>query len=227
MSLGGRRGYDGPDIEEVLASIRRLIRTSDSSSPSSVAPVEHQPPLAELDPSDLLAPSRSARASARPGLSPFPPIGVAREVGSERRQPRVMTPCKDTLIARMGQRTFDTPPALTSENKDGPPDEGGFCPMPMLPSLKAIIGPAGGHEIPRARFGRENFLLGRAAADDADDTNDINPPAERGSSTTQSFDVDQTAALLRPILRQWVDDNMKQVFMKALRDAVIPPPDPK
>jgi hypothetical protein len=223
MSPAGGRGYDGPDIEEVLASIRRLIRTSDSSSPSSFAPVDHQPPLAELYPSDLSASSRSAHASARPGLSPFPPIGVAREVESERPQPRVMAPCKDTLIARMGQRTFDTPRALSFENKDGPPDEGGFCPMPLLP----IVGPVRGHEIPRARFGRENFLLGRGAADDADDMNEINPPAERGSASPQSFNVDQTAALLRPILRQWVDDNMKQVFMEALRDAVTTTPDPK
>lgn len=203
MSPAGGRGYDGPDIEEVLASIRRLIRTSDSSSPSPFAPVDHQPPLAKLA-----------------------PMGVAREVEPERPQPRVMAPCKDTLIARMGQRTLDSPRALSFENNDVPPDEGGFCPMPLLPSPNPIVGPVRGHEIPRARLGRESFLLGRGAADDADDINEIYSPAERGSASPQSFDVDQTAALLRPILRQWVDENMKQVFMKALRDAVTTP-DPK
>lgn len=198
MSPAGGRGYDGPDIEEVLASIRRLIQTSDSSSPSSFAPVGHRPPL-----------------------SAFPPIGVAREVESERPQPRVMAPCKDTLIARMGQRTFDAPRALSFENKDGPAGERGYGPIPALPSLKPNVGSARGHEVSHARVGQESFLFGRGAADEADDMKEIAPPAERGSASPQSFDVDQTAALLRPILRQWVDDNMKQVFMKALRDAVI------
>lgn len=242
MSPAEGRDRNELNIEEVLASIRRLIQTADHlSSPSPFASVERQPPPPELEPFDLPALFRPvAHAKAEPAKampapppppSPFLQMSVAPDAASERPQPRVMAQCKDTLIARMGQQTFAQPSVLSFEKKEAvQPDEGGFCLMPMLPPRLSelqspILGPARGYEIPRAKFGQESFLLGRGAADD---DGALDSPAQRSSAPAQSFDVDHTAALLRPILRQWVDDNMKQVFMKALLEEVIAPlPDEK
>lgn len=238
MSPAEGRDYYEPNIEEVLASIRRLIQTVDHpSSPSSFASVDRQPPLTEFEPFDLPALFRpEVQAKAEPAIAmpsppaPPPPLSLANfspKAESERPQPRVMAPCKDTLIARMGQQTTAPPPALSFERKeDVAPDEGGFCLMPMLPPRlselqKPMLAPVRGHEIPRAKLGHESFLLGRGAVDD---DSEPDRPEERSGAQAQSFDVDHTAALLRPILRQWVDENMKQVFMKALHDEVIAPP---
>jgi cell pole-organizing protein PopZ len=238
MSPAEGRDYDELDIGEVLASIRRLIKTTDSTSPSPLGSIGREPPLAEPAPLDLPAlfrPSSQGEAEPRsdamrgPPPPPFPPTLAARQAEPE--QPRVMAPCKDTLIARMGQWSVP-PPTAPVEPTASPTDEGAFCLMPMLPPRLSELAtpkpaPPKGHEIPRATLGPENYLLGRSAADDQG--GEAPASEERvAAPTAESLDVEQTAALLRPLLRQWVDDNMRQVFMKALRDEITAPPqDPK
>ena len=86
--------------------------------------------------------------------------------------------------------------------------------------------------IPKANLGAVNFLLGEGAAQSKEDT--AGEPAEEPLAPPPGRDpvsfspdpasvqgaphrIDDTmASLLRPLLRQWLDDNMKRVVARAL-----------
>lgn len=80
--------------------------------------------------------------------------------------------------------------------------------------------------VPKANLGAVNFLLGEGAAQSKEDM--AGEPAEEPlaplpnhspAASAQSAPVridDAMAGLLRPLLRQWLDDNMKRVVARAL-----------
>lgn len=225
--MGSMEGHPHmePGIEEVLASIRRVIQAGASPSETTFAsPIEI--PL-ELEPFELPALFRSKEPKdPPPAREPEPaPVAVSPPPlhGHEPAiHPRVLRTFKDTLMARMGQSPVLAIPSSRQPTASGIGED--FCLRPMLPprlaeEAKPFINTARRtpSSIPRARFEHASFLLGRGASEQEDE-GAVHVTVERPVPSDASFDVDQTAALLRPILRQWVDDNMRNLVSKALRD---------
>jgi cell pole-organizing protein PopZ len=226
--MGSMEGHPRmePGIEEVLASIRRVIQAGASPSETTFAspieiPIEHEPfELPALfrskEPNNPL-PASGQQPAAPVAVSPPPLHGHEPAI-----HPRILRTFKDTLMARMGQSPVLAIPS--SRQPDASVIGEDFCLRPMLPPRLAgeprpIVNTVRRAPtlIPRARFEHASFLLGRGASEQEDESGvhvAVEPPAQPDAS----FDVDQTAALLRPILRQWVDDNMRNLVSKALRD---------
>ncbi len=206
-------------------------------APADRAPAEVLPPVIpaltapaidETAPFDLPAMFRSdgARdlASLKPALSHAPavelpptepqPIEIAPPaLIDDANVPRAMPFIKDRLIARMGQ----------CERAESEAPEPARAPDRRLETGRRDA-------VPKANLGAVNFLLGEGAAQSKEDMagepaeEPLAPlpnlgPAFSPAASAQSAPVridDAMAGLLRPLLRQWLDDNMKRVVARAL-----------
>ena len=223
-SMEGHPRFE-PGLEEVLVSIRRVIQAGASPSETTFAsPIEI--PL-ENEPFELPALFRSMAPKDPPPARELQPASIAVSPpplhGHEPAiHPRILRNFKDTLMSRMGQSSML---AIPSSRQPAVPGIGeDFCLRPMFPPrLAEEPGPIANtarktrSSIPRARFEHASFLLGRGASEQEDESG-VHVAVVRPAPPDASFDLDQTAALLRPILRQWVDDNMRSLVSKALRD---------
>ncbi len=227
-----READNQPNIEEVLASIRRIL-ASDSAGgaraadvPPPAIPVSTVPAIDEAA-FDLpamfrsnggertlagLGPARShAPAGELPPTGPEPLEIAPAALADDANLPRAMPFIKDRLIARMGQ--VEPAPSAAPELARAPER-----PFQM------------GGRVPRANIGAINFLLGEGAAQSKEDMAgelaeeplaplpSLGPAFSLGASA-QIAPVridDAMAGLLRPLLRQWLDDNMKRVVARAL-----------
>jgi cell pole-organizing protein PopZ len=153
---------------------------------------------------------------------------------------RVMAPMKDTLLARMGQQLL--PPQLLSSQGMSLSDRLAAAVPPQMNAPAYCYGPvhsfrdmptveAGGYDIAKATIGARNYLIGEGALDPAYGADDAKflppqlvqdlPPAFKPRSEaigTQPLAIEEnTADLLRPLLKQWLEDNMERVFTRALQ----------
>lgn len=224
--MGSMEGHPRiePGIDEVLASIRRVIQAGASPSETTFAspieiPLEHEPfELPALFRSKELKDPPIAREPAPAPVVAPPPLHSHEPAI----HPRILRTFKDTLMARMGQSPVLAIPSSRQPAASGIGED--FCLRPMLPPRlteepRPIIKPARKvhSSIPRARFEHASFLLGRGASEQEDESG-VHVAVNRPAAPDANLDVDQTAALLRPILRQWVDENMRNLVSKALRD---------
>jgi cell pole-organizing protein PopZ len=191
-----------PTSAEVLASLRRTIRTGVGQD----AHHRDGPAIEQLDDFELPAMFRNERPPAstaslveRLSTALSPPAlpgthGVhAAETapGPETRVPREMPPCRDRLVVRMA------PPSKPAAS----------APPPLA------------HAVPKAMMGSLNYLIGAGStigepnADDNDGAWRALPPKLPRMPGTLEAD---TAAQLRPVLQQWLDDNLNRVFTEAL-----------
>jgi cell pole-organizing protein PopZ len=231
-SAGGMEIASEQDDFELPAMFRRS-RDEHALAPSLVdrlsAVLEAIPPnerdncarsdlgLSSLKSSASPTASTSHEPTGVQSSAPLPPLLTAREKhpsdtaqGSDRgadafqdreRTPRGIPPCRDQLAIRMSTRV-------------APP------PIEVVPTSPAV---------PKGTMGSFNFLLGEGSAfgnagavgqnEDHADVAPAPPPLSQAVRETQqpysSLDAD-VAAALRPMLMQWMDDNINRVFAEAL-----------
>lgn len=149
---------------------------------------------------------------------------------------RVMRPITDTRLARMGQPVVRTPAPSATPDKPAAasaPQEPKFATLPKIPAaLNRRPTKAARAAIPMAKPGTRVFLLGanHDAASFAVDEQRAAPasaaaiappplptplPPPAAAPAGNSID-DITAALLRPMLKRWVEDNMQALVTLAL-----------
>jgi cell pole-organizing protein PopZ len=143
------------------------------------------------------------------------PLGSGGPPPSPHCQMQAMT---DRVLARMGQPgslTLGSAPVV-AEPLNAAPTGNETAPPPDLDAERSSV--------PAGQMGSRNFLLGTGAADDVVAGEDAAGPLASAQPTTEGaaanplgMAVDgETAELLRPLLRQWLDNNMKEVFARAL-----------
>ncbi len=233
-----------PSIEEILAAVRRnLLNETHDPDDVSAAPTTDQAPPASTDASEahddfelpqmfrtpvagpqqparlsekleLSAPGdlRKTRASyAEPGVTP-----TVTPKPTPPEPPRVMASCTDTKIARMGG-----PPGAKAQ----PAQSGSAFPrFPAPPTRRPrAVAPARAKAVSKGALGA-HYLLGEAAKPESSELGQGSPSADAESahsdtrdSALPSLSEEQAVALLRPLLRNWLDDNMQRMFTRALQ----------
>jgi cell pole-organizing protein PopZ len=149
---------------------------------------------------------------------------------------RVMAPLKDTLIARMGRPVGAPslrvkPRTLAASLRDAEDFCYGVATFPRLDDqhVANIDAERRQRSIPQASIGL-NYLLGARAAESPDGSGSeaylppqlapvefpqLRPRAEGGTAPVGDIS-ESTTALLRPLLMQWLDENLQQAFTRAL-----------
>jgi cell pole-organizing protein PopZ len=108
--------------------------------------------------------------------------------GAQLSAPRTMVPCTDTVIGRMGQAPRQPDPS--------PPSPAG----PETPQLLAAALP-----------------MMSSAAEKANRSGWTSPDPANDAQTSRRLE-DAAAAALRPLLREWLDNNMRLILERALKD---------
>ncbi len=153
------------------------------------------PDTAENEPSASVSDVAPAMSTTTPPPLLFSQSSTAADV------PRQMVACKDTLVVGgMGQSRAETRSGVSTSD----------VPRPRMPADGLSYGPI----IPA------EFRAPGAQPSAAKTGGPTEPQGEAGPNhftpITEGF-IDQTAAaLLRPLLKQWLDSNMRSVFERAL-----------
>jgi hypothetical protein len=153
------------------------------------------PDTAESEPSVSVSGVAPAMSTTTPPPLLFSQPSIAADV------PRQMVACKDTLVVGgMGQSRAETRSGVWTSD----------VPRPRIPADGLSYGPI----IPA------DFRVPGTQPSAAKTGGPTEPKGEAGPNNftpiTEGF-IDQTAAaLLRPLLKQWLDSNMRSVFERAL-----------
>ena len=239
MNLGGNGRQ--PTSLEVLASIRRTIASNlpEEAEQAEVTETTSFEATASIEDDDFELPAMFRRPrdpsvelpsaliddlgaiinslnDARDGKRPRPvvvqppPLPAHISLGdtryahetaaaSDEHPPREMPSCRDTLMVRMGGR-------------------------PALPMLEHLRRPSA---VPKGSVGQFNYLIGPGgiasnvddvASDDSDPVDLLVAPLT-GLQTREPVTAD-TADMLRPVLQQWLDENINRVFAEALQQSL-------
>jgi hypothetical protein len=205
------------DFAEVFATIRRVLNS----------PAAHVPPPASdahLEPFELPNMFRQPSTPEAHGMvgammpAPTPvdetAVGSLAESWRPQEPPRIMPPCTDTMIARMGESCGPRrSPWADLEEQLSDPLESRTTPQPIRAkdTLSSRLGTAAkSNGVPE--FWREASFLGLGVWSDE---TDIEPQLVLDHAQRIAA-IEETATLLRPILRHWVQDNMHQALVRAL-----------
>lgn len=195
-----------PQIEHAFKTIRRLL---DVPEPCFRPPVYSPSPT--IDGAVIIT---QASMTAHPALSLLSPeaqsplLSIAPPLPPVTHEPpRVMCRCTDSLMSRMTSATSSADEMTQCFTTGAPPAE--------TPSGDTTT--IGAHSSDRSTPSGDGV---RPAAPPKADLDDQAQPHQETSNPGDDTDFDlsdeQAASLIRPILRQWMDHNMKHAFFMAL-----------
>ncbi len=243
LMVSGERDQE-PSIEEILAAVRRnLLNEAHGSEDESAPTTSDQAPPVSTDASEahddfelpqmfrtpVASPRQPARlsekleASASGDLRKTPANHTEPDVAptvtpkpTPAELPRVMASCTDTKIARMSG-----PPVAKAQSAQS---GSAFPRFPAPPTRRPrAAAPARAKSVSKGVLGA-HYLLGEAAKPESSELGQASPSANAESahsdiqdSALRSLSEEQAVALLRPLLRNWLDDNMQRMFTRALQ----------
>lgn len=197
----------------------------------------HVPSLLSLGENPFFASPQPSRDGNRASRAPSPQAKPAQS-GAAGDVSRVMVPLKDTVIARMGQRVDGPALPIKQRRHVSAATTEEFCygasTFPRMDRQHGSLLDAERRDrpIPRASIGL-NYLLGSEAGEASDDSDIAYLPPQfapvefpevrsrETSGATADFKIaESTSELLRPLLMQWLDDNLHQAFTRALHEEV-------
>jgi len=202
-----------PSMEEILASIRRIIADDDVSKPAKAAE-----PAAPSKPSAAAAPSRPAAAPAKPAAPPPAPPKPPTP------PPAAATNSQDEIDAMLAE--LDGPPKPTPKPA---------TPQPAAPAAEVLDLTEAMATPPPAPA--PNFRTIDAASDVVFTTRP-EPPPERALISNQTIAAvdsafntlahtvigqnartleDLVKEMLRPMLKSWLDDNLPGMVERIVR----------
>lgn len=241
MTLGGDDGQ--PTTAEVLASIRRTIKSGqlDEIPPSEISLPAGAGTSSEPDDFELPAMFRRDREAA-PVLTASLVDRIGAALGSldetndrARREhdPAPLSPTPPTLAAARDLSALDigkprVPPQPTTAEVI-PSADAAARPKPvpremppcrdrlvvrMAGPVEPRLSPAPPPAVPKGAMGSFNYLLGAVETGPSDEDDERAMPPPLPLSERAASDLD--ANVLRPMLRQWLDDNINRVLTEAL-----------
>ncbi len=187
-----------PSMEEILASIRRIIADDDSNKSATRAP---EPPKAESQP--VAPPRPRVDGEARPAIEPSSPLGSAAVAD----QASDIFDLTESMAAPMAQSSPANPPAGAMPNPaaqfrtiDGNSDVG-FDEASERPAAPAA-----------EERGRLISSETSAAVDSA-----FNALAQTVLVQNARTLEDLVREMLRPMLKSWLDDNLPGMVERLVR----------
>ena len=188
-----------PTMEEILASIRRIISEDDAAAPAAAEaaaspgdppqpPTPHAESKASPHPDDVLELTDRVEPEPPKGAEPFPPPSAA--------------PPPAAPSASLGDLDFAPPPSASA-----PPSS---APRPRPPSAPTVAVPPNASDEPLVGAG----TAGRAAEHFGALASSMALPAP--GRTLE----DVTRELLRPLLKEWLDQNLATIVEARVQDEV-------
>jgi uncharacterized protein len=200
-----------PSMEEILASIRRIIADDD---PAKAAPKASEPAPRPAPPQVAAAP-RPAPPPPRPAPPPEPPVASQEELDSMLSQlqaksaPPVEEPASD-ILDLTEQMAAPEPPVTGFRTIDGQSDvvfdESPPAPEPPPPRI----------EPPRPQFDSLEASLVSASTSAAVDSA-FNSLAQTVLVQNARTLEDLVREMLRPMLKTWLDDNLPSMVERLVR----------
>ena len=206
-----------PSMEEILASIRRII-ADDQVLPLSRAATPSAPPApaAQVAAAPREAPAAPAISAPRPAFPRATGPALRAPPGSDR-QVQAPRPADEPQPA---ERVAVLPPVPTPvrNEADLPPPAAAFAPeRPIRPSGSAV---------------RDQAPIAPPAPSEADDASLLSAGAN--ASISSSFNAlattvllqnsgmieDSIREMLRPLLKQWLDDNLPVIVERLVRQEI-------
>ncbi|HEY1505543.1 MAG TPA: DUF2497 domain-containing protein [Stellaceae bacterium] len=220
-----------PSMEEILASIRRIISEDgdDAGGGEAAAPPKAEP----------AAPVPPAAAAAAPAPAAPPSAAVVPPADAPQRPPVVEADVEedDSDVLLLTEEAVDEPPPLPPSVHESPlavEDEPPPEPPRRVPELSFDLDPeplAAAASAPMGEPGLSSFddrlLSDRAAAASLAAMSELVSRRHRepklGSLPMGNADQtleDLTRELLRPILKSWLDDNLPQIVERIVREEI-------
>jgi cell pole-organizing protein PopZ len=187
------KGQQEPSMEEILASIRRIISEDGDGAAPGAAPT-----AARSGDDDVLVLTEEVDSDGAPTLAAAPPVSESSRNEPEAHQPLV-------------QEDLENEPSVTLSDPEPPPAD-----------------PASATEMPHAvpEFGRRLISDTTAAAS-------LSALSELVSRTHREPNIeslplgnanrtleDITRELLRPILKNWLDENLPELVERIVREEI-------
>jgi cell pole-organizing protein PopZ len=202
-----------PSMEEILASIRRIISDDDAgtSKPADptapTAPRDQVPPLAannSQDDIDAMLAEYNARSRPAPSMVAPPPA----------------SPAADVFELTEGMSVPPAPPPAAHFRAIDPDSDLVFSEKPSAPVLAnpAAEPAARAFEDERRPFTHERALLSNAAETSVDHA--FNALAQTVLGTHMRTLEDLVQEMLRPMLKGWLDDNLPSLVERIVRDEI-------
>jgi cell pole-organizing protein PopZ len=204
-----------PSMEEILASIRRIIADDDAAKPKAA-----EPPKPAPRPAAVVAPPPPAPAPAPPAAASnsqddidamFAGLGAEPEAPAQEEEPPE-EPANDVLELTEAMETLDEPPSF--RRIDGGPDVVFREPAPEPP-------PPARNTVEQARQNFERYtevdrsLLSPATSAAVDSAfNSLSNTVLVQNSRTLD---DLVREMLRPMLKAWLDDNLPNMVERMVR----------
>lgn len=232
-----RGGPNGGTLSTALSSLKLTRGEAPMQASNEAAP---SPPPAPTGPSVVVAPVVVASERVAPILEPIAPALAPAPVTASAALPpaalnepiqdvrRVMVPFKDMRMSRMSTPESAPEPALSAPSLDAlfAPD----TPTPAVEvapvyaaSVEPSVGPTSNPNYPHSPATSQGFSLDdmHRFAPVMEPPRPVAPPPVAVSAPVHAPSPaggieDATADLLRPMLRQWLSENMPRMVEKAL-----------
>ncbi|HZP68927.1 MAG TPA: DUF2497 domain-containing protein [Pseudolabrys sp.] len=213
-----------PSMEEILASIRRIIADDDNGKPAKAATAAPEP--APPKPAAAAAPATPA---ARPATPPAAPAAkpAAPPVSPKPAAPAAATNSQDEIDAMLAE--LDGPPKAAAKPAASP-----TAPADVLDLTESMAAPATPPPGPAPSFrtidaNGDVVVAGKAAPPPAPDRGLIS--AETVRAVDSAFNTlahtvigqnartleDLVREMLRPMLKSWLDDNLPGLVERIVR----------
>ena len=179
-------------MEEILASIRRIIADDDASKSPTKAESPMPPPPTPMAPPPRPAPSRPVAATPPPVEPVMPQDDLDSMLGDDDKSPE-----------NSDVDVLDLTEAMTAEMPEAMPEPAPFSAMPEMPELQSEPAPA-----PRPLISNSTS----AAVDSA-----FNTLAHTVLVQNARTLEDLVREMLRPLLKTWLDDNLPGMVERLVR----------
>jgi cell pole-organizing protein PopZ len=217
-------GQKDPSMDEILGSIRRIITEDNAQSGHPVEPTE-EPTVADdddiLELTDVLDPAGEPEARREPVLKPVEPVtqddGI--DTSGERREPvlGIHSPTA-TIAPEPGAPIPETPPpAIVTET----PAEAGTLPQEEEPAMATsdefATPPAG-----QPDAGGETVVSDTTSSATTAALGELSRAMDEKVSRLRIGEGDTTVSdlvkeLIRPMLREWIDENLPVIVERVVR----------
>jgi cell pole-organizing protein PopZ len=205
-----------PSMEEILASIRRIIADDDTAKPAAkpaAAPAAPRPVPPPPLPPRVAAPTPSAPPAPRPAVAPPPPAATMNQADIDAmlaaRQPAPQ-PQEDVLELTEAMAEQDDS-ATNFQTIDGQPDVVfADAPAPAEPQRSYDEPP---RQAPPSAFDRTIISANTSAAVDSAFNSLAHTVLVQNARTLE----DLVREMLRPMLKSWLDDNLPSMVERIVR----------
>jgi uncharacterized protein len=197
-----------PSMEEILASIRRIISDDDGETPAAAAPASPRP---QAPPPRVAAPPPQPVAPPPPSVN-MNQSGVDAVLAGPHSPPAQDAEPQDDILDLTESMAEPDPSASSFQTIDGQPDVV-FADAPATPEASRVADEARRQAPPGATLDRSLISTSTSAAVDSAFNTLAHTVLVQNARTLE----DLVREMLRPMLKAWLDDNLPGMVERIVR----------